>query len=204
MVRSSWIVNIKDKTVRYNTARNYRERYRQNIGKAYRKDADRGCEADGCQKILNDLEADYAGSTIYQTMIALYNMFDSAVENAIILKNPFTKSGELPKPVEKKTKVLTVVDQKSSWKRLKDRAIIPSISSILQTGVRTGEMVGLKWEDIIDFEKMSSRSGDPWSTVHYRGMACRDRRRPSTDTGDTDHKGQPRDAHGVEEAGRSG
>lgn len=28
-----WIVNIKDKTVRYNTARNYRERYRQNIKK---------------------------------------------------------------------------------------------------------------------------------------------------------------------------
>ena len=57
------------------------------------------------------MEADYAGSTIYQTLITLYNIFDSAVENAIILKNPVTRTVKLPKPIEKNTKVLTVDEQ---------------------------------------------------------------------------------------------
>lgn len=147
-----WIVNIKDKTVRYNTARNYRERYRQNIKKHIGKMLIADVKPMHCQKILNDMEKDYAGSTIYQTLIALYNMFDSAVENAIILKNPVTKSVKLPKPVEKKTKVLTIEEQGKFMEEAEGSSNYPQYFFILQTGVRTGEMVGLKWEDI-DFEK---------------------------------------------------
>ena len=147
-----WIVNIKDKTVRYNTARNYRERYKQNIKKHIGKMLIADVKPMHCQKILNDMEADYAGSTIYQTLIALYNMFDSAVENAIILKNPVTKSVKLPKPVEKKTKVLTIDEQEKFMEEAEGSSNYPQYFFILQTGVRTGEMVGLKWEDI-DFEK---------------------------------------------------
>ena len=147
-----WIVNIKDKTVRYNTARNYRERYRQNIKKHIGKMLIADVKPMHCQKILNDMEKDYAGSTIYQTLIALYNMFDSAVENGIILKNPVTKSVKLPKPVEKKTKVLTIEEQEKFMEEAEGSSNYPQYFFILQTGVRTGEMVGLKWEDI-DFEK---------------------------------------------------
>ena len=147
-----WIVNIKDKTVRYNTARNYRERYKQNIKKHIGKMLIADVKPMHCQQILNDMEADYAGSTIYQTLIALYNMFDSAVENAIILKNPVTKSVKLPKPVEKKTKVLTIDEQEKFMEEAEGSSNYPRYFFILQTGVRTGEMVGLKWEDI-DFEK---------------------------------------------------
>ena len=103
-----WIVNIKEKTVRFNTALNYRERYRQNIKKQIGKMMIADVKPMHCQKILNAMEADYAGSTIYQTLITLYNMFSSAVENDIILKNPVSKSVKLPKPVEKKTRVLTI------------------------------------------------------------------------------------------------
>ena len=147
-----WIVNIKDKTVRYNTARNYRERYKQNIKKHIGKMLIADVKPMHCQKILNDMEAAYAGSTIYQTLIALYNMFDSAVENAIILKNPVTKSVKLPKPVEKNTKVLTIDEQEKFMEEAEGSSNYPQYFFILQTGVRTGEMVGLKWEDI-DFEK---------------------------------------------------
>ena len=72
-----WIVNIKDKTVRYNTARNYRERYRQNIKKHIGKMLMIDVKPMHCQKILNAMEADYAGSTIYQTLITLCNFFAS-------------------------------------------------------------------------------------------------------------------------------
>ena len=120
-----WIVNIKDKTVRYNTARNYRERYKQNIKKHIGKMLIADVKPMHCQKILNDMEADYAGSTIYQTLIAL--------ENAIILKNPVTKSVKLPKPVEKKTKVLTIDEQEKFMEEAEGSSNYPQYFFILQT-----------------------------------------------------------------------
>ena len=147
-----WIVNIKGKTVRYNTVRNYRERYKQNIKKHIGKMLIADVKPMHCQKILNDMEEDYAGSTIYQALIALYNLFDSAVENAIILKNPVTKAVKLPKPVEKKTKVLTIDEQGKFMDEARGSSNYFQYFFILQTGVRTGEMVGLKWEDI-DFDR---------------------------------------------------
>ena len=60
-------------------------------------------------------------------------MFDSAVENAIILKNPVTKSVKLPKPVEKKTKVLTIDEQEKFMEEAEGSSNYPQYFFILQT-----------------------------------------------------------------------
>lgn len=57
-----WIVNIKEKTVRHNTARNCCERYQQNIKKAIGKMLIVDVKPMHCQKILNDMEETYKGS----------------------------------------------------------------------------------------------------------------------------------------------
>lgn len=147
-----WIVNIKEKTVRPNTVRNYRERYSRNIKKHIGKKLINDVKPMHCQIILNDMADDYAGSTIYQCLIALYNMFQSAFENSIIPSNPVTKTVKLPKEIEKKTRVLTISDQKRFMERAKNTANYPQYLFVLNTGVRTGEMIGLKWEDV-DFER---------------------------------------------------
>ena len=147
-----WIVNIKEKTVRPNTVRNYRERYEKNIRPVIGKMLIRNVKPMHCQNILNSMEKDYAGSTIYQCYIALYNMLNAAEENEIIEKNPVTKSVKLPKPVIKKNKVLTIEEQELFMKTARYTSDYPQYFFVLQTGVRTGEMVGLKWEDL-DFEQ---------------------------------------------------
>ena len=57
------------------------------------------------------MEKEYAGSTINQALIALYNLFESALENDIINKNPVTKSVKSPKKIEKKIRFLTIEEQ---------------------------------------------------------------------------------------------
>ena len=146
-----WIKNIKEKTVRPNTVRNYRERYKNNIKKRIGRMLIHEVKPMHCQMVLNDMVENYAGSTIRQCLIALYNMFQCAEENNIIESNPVTKQVKVPKPIEKKTKVLTKEDQVKFFLAAKTSANYPQYLFILQTGVRTGEMVGLKWEDL-DFE----------------------------------------------------
>ena len=147
-----WIVNIKEKTVRPNTVRNYRERYNRNIKKHLGKMLINDVKPMHCQLVLNDMAVDYAGSTIYQCLIAMYNMFQAAFENSIIPSNPVTKTVKLPNPIESKKRVLTIGEQTKFMEYAKYTANYPQYLFILNTGVRTGELIGLKWEDV-DFDR---------------------------------------------------
>lgn len=148
-----WIENIKGDSIRPNTIRNYRERFEHNI---------KGCIGSmllsevkpmHCQHVLNQMKDSYKTSTIYQTRITLYCMFADAVENDVVFKNPVTKAvkyniGEEPKAV----RALTVEEQRKFLEVAKGSSNYNQYAFILQTGLRTGEMIGLKWSDI-DWEK---------------------------------------------------
>ena len=107
-----------------------------------------------CQQIMNRMaEQGYASSTIYQARIALFSMFDYAVQNDVIIKNPCNKTvkANIGKEVKKK-ETLTIEQQKKFLLGIKGNTYENQYAFLLQTGLRTGEMVGLRWSDI-DFEK---------------------------------------------------
>lgn len=160
-----WINNIKKKTVRKNTVRNYNDRYFSNIKNILGNMIVSEVKPMHCQNVLNIMDdKNYAGSTMYQTRICMSNMFLSAVENGIIQSSPVTKSVKCPKKAETTPRVLTLDEQIKFIESSKSTSNHRQYMLILQTGMRAGEIIGLKWEDI-DFD---NRTISINRTMEYR------------------------------------
>lgn len=193
MMVDAWFeywIDVKRKTVRPNTVRNYTERYHKNIKNVIGKKLLTEVKPIHCQKIFTDMaDEGYRTSTIYQTRIALFNMLEFAKENDVILSNPCKKSvkSDMGKPSQKR-EALTLDIQKKFLEQAKGQSYENQYRFILQTGLRTGELVGLKWEDV-DFENRTVkiqrsmeyrhsvgewRVGEPKSKSGYRTIPLTD------------------------------
>lgn len=152
MLVDAWFeywIEIKEKTVRPNTVRNYRERYNRNIKPVIGKLLLSEVKPVHCQKIFTNMADDYKTTTIYQTRIALFNMLEFAKENDVIRNNPCKKSvkSDMGKPSKKK-EALTVDVQRKFLEFASVNSYDNQYRFALQTGLRTGELIGLRWEDI--------------------------------------------------------
>ena len=186
---SCWIENIVG-DLAPNTLRNYRERYKQNIqpiiGTMFLSDV----KPMHCKKVLLSMDADYAGSTIRQTYITMGTLFKAAKMNDLIYKHPmdgvrYTKPVRAPDDIH----FLTRDEQIRFLEVAKRSRNYNQYALILETGLRTGEMIGLTW-DAIDFEKRTLtvnktlefrhgeqywRAGPPKTQHSYRTIPLTDR-----------------------------
>lgn len=147
-----WIANIVG-DLSPNTRRNYRERYTRNIQPVIGNMRLADVKPLHCKLVLNRMEATYAGSTIRQTYIAMGTMFKSALMNDMIQKHPMD-GVRYTKPVRPVNDIhfLTVAEQKKFLEVAKRSHNYHQYALILETGLRTGEMIGLTW-DAIDWDK---------------------------------------------------
>ena len=159
-----WIENIVC-DLAPNTLRNYRERYTRNakpiLGRL------KLCEVKPlhCKMVFNRMEKDYAGSTIRQTYITIGTMFKSALMNDLIAKHPMD-GVRYTKPVRAVSDIrfLTVAEQEKFMAVAKRSHNYFQYALMLETGLRTGEMIGLTW-DAIDWEKRTLTVN---KTLEYR------------------------------------
>ena len=193
MIVDAWFnywISIKEKTVRPNTVRNYRERYSKNIKHIIGGMLLVDIKPIHCQMIFNEMsENGYKTTTMYQARITLYNMLEFAKENDIIIHNPCKRSvrSDIGKASAKK-KALEIVEQQKFLEYSQGNSYDNQYRLILQTGLRTGELIGLKWEDI-DFSKrllkisrsmefrhstQAWRIGEPKSSSGYRTIPLND------------------------------
>lgn len=169
MIVDAWYeywINMKKQTVRYNTVRNYEERYEKNIkdiiGKMLLKDV----KPMHCQMIFSRMaESGYRTTTIYQARITLFNMFEFARENDVIIQNPCKRSlkSNMGKPSRKKD-ALSIEVQKKFLDAIVGCSYENQYRFVLQTGLRTGELIGLRWGDI-DFRNKTMKVE---RTMEYR------------------------------------
>ena len=148
-----------------NTRRNYRERYKRNIQPVIGGMRLSDVKPLHCKMVLNNMDEDYAGSTIRQTFIAMGTLFKSALMNDLIAKHPMD-GVRYTKPIRavNDIKFLTVEEQQKFLEAAKRSHNYFQYALILQTGLRTGEMIGLTW-DAIDFEKRTLTVN---KTLEYR------------------------------------
>ncbi len=135
-----------------NTRRNYKERYEKNIQPTIGKMCISDVKPMHCKMILNNMMDDYAGSTIRQAYIAMGTMFRAAVINDVISKHPMD-GVRYTKPVRAASdhRVLSVEEQRKFLEAAKSSHNYYQYALILETGLRTGEMIGLTW-DAVDLE----------------------------------------------------
>ena len=173
-----------------NTKRNYRERYVHNIQPVMGKMMIANVKPMHCKKVFIQMDADYAGSTIRQAYITMGTMFKAAKMNDLIAKHPmdgvrFTK----PVRATDDIKFLTRDEQRVFLETAKRSRNYNQYALILETGLRTGEMIGLTW-DAIDFQNRTLtvnktleyrhkqhfwRAGPPKTQQSYRTIPLTDR-----------------------------
>ncbi len=149
----------------YNTMRNYKERYKHNIKPVIGHMKMISVRPMHCRIVLNNMNDSYAGSTIRQTYIAMGSMFKSAVMNDVIPKHPMN-GVRYTKPLRAKDDIhfLTIEEQTKFMEVAKRSHNYNQYALLLETGLRTGEMVGLTW-DAIDWEKRTLTVN---KTLEYR------------------------------------
>jgi len=159
-----WINNIVC-DLAPNTLRNYRERYEHNIQPVIGGMQIADVKPMHCKIVLNKMESEYAGSTIRQTYIAMGTMLKSALMNDFITKHPMD-GVRFSKPVRAASDIhfLTVDEQIKFLEVAKRSHNYKQYALILETGLRTGELIGLTW-DAIDFERRTLTVN---KTLEYR------------------------------------
>ena len=136
-----------------NTIRNYRERYEKNVKPILGDMLLTDVKPMHCKTVLNSMTVSYAGSTIRQTYITMGTMFKAAKENGLIDTHPldgvrFEASVKAPDEIH----FLTVTEQAKFMEAARHSHNYAQYALILETGLRTGEMIGLTW-DAIDWER---------------------------------------------------
>ena len=163
-----WITNIVG-DLAPNTRRNYKERYEHNIQPVIGRIKLSDVKPLHCKMVLNTMDMNYAGSTIRQAYITMGTMLKSALMNDLIAKHPMN-GVRYTKPVRAASdiKFLTVAEQEKFLETAKRSHNYYQYALILETGLRTGEMIGLTW-DAIDWENKTLTVNKTLEYRHDRG-----------------------------------
>ncbi len=156
MTVDDWFIFWKDNLITDrspNTIRNYVERYEKNIQPLIGGMRLQDVKPLHCKMIFNKMEPVYAGGTIKQTYITLGTLFRSALDNEMIQKHPCT-GVRFGKPVRAPSDIhyLTTDEQRRFLVAASKSHNFRQYALILETGLRTGELIGLTW-DCVDLEK---------------------------------------------------
>lgn len=152
-----------------NTLRNYQERYKHNIQPVLGKMRISDVKPMHCKAVLNRMEEIYAGSTIRQAYITMGTFFKSARMNDIIVKHPMD-GVRYTKPVRAvdDIKFLTVEEQARFLEVAKRSHNYRQYALLLETGLRTAELIGLTW-DAIDWKKRTLTINKSLEYRHKQG-----------------------------------
>ena len=140
-----WASTFKSRLA-YNTLRNYRERYENDIKPRIGKMKVRDIKPMHCQQLFNSMHQTYANGTIYQTYNMLGSMLKSAVKNGLIRYHPFDAVEMPPSKDKKNIHYLTIEEQKAFEEEAGFTDKANAYNLLLQTGLRTSELIGLTFD----------------------------------------------------------
>ena len=145
----TWLEEYKKNRVKIGTYTSY-EKYYQSVIKSRLGSRNlNDIRGEHIQKLYNDLVKEgYALSSIKIVSAVLNGCFKQAERNGLIERNP-VKLAELPRQTEKKTRQAMTREQQALFMEYaKESYLYHFFEVMLRTGMRKGEMQGLKYSDI--------------------------------------------------------
>lgn len=145
----TWMEEYKKNRVKIGTYINYEKYYqsiiKDRIGGKYISDI----RGEHIQKLYNDLVKEgYALSSIKIVAAVLNGCLQQALRNGLVERNP-VKLAELPRQTEKKSRQAMTKEQQALFMEYaKESYLYNFFAVMLRTGMRNGEMRGLKYTDI--------------------------------------------------------
>ena len=147
-----WIDMYKKDVVSNSTYKGYKTSYEHHIKPQIGFTKIKEVKQSDCQQILNTA---YNNGLSYGTMnlirITMHALFDGAVCDELIFKNPVTQNVKCRQKEVQERRVLTTQEQSEFQKYAQNSMYNNAYMLVLYTGLRSGEIGGLRWEDI-DFE----------------------------------------------------
>ena len=145
----TWLDEYKKNRVKIGTYNSYEKYYRgmirEKLGQQYITDI----RGDHIQKLYNEwIKEGYSLSSIKIASAVLNGCFQQAMRNGLIERNP-VKLAELPRQKEKKERIAMTKEQQALFMEYaKESYLYNFFAVMLRTGMRRGEMQGLKYTDI--------------------------------------------------------
>ncbi len=146
---ATWIKTYKEAVVRDATVKNYRQQYTKHISPQIGMMKLKNIKSIHCQNVLNAMFEDgYAYGTMNLTKITLHAIFKSAIANDYLFKNPVDETVQPKNRQDPKQRVLSIEEQKVFLQYSAGTMYDTAYRLVLQTGMRAGEVGGLRWSDI--------------------------------------------------------
>lgn len=145
----TWMNEYKKNRVKNSTYNSYQKYYKGAIKDRYGKKNLAEIRGEHIQKLYNDLVKEgYALSSIKIVSAVLNGCFQQAMRNGLIERNPI-KLAELPRQTEKKTRQAMTKEQQALFMEYaKESYLYNFFAVMLRTGMRSGELKGLRYTDI--------------------------------------------------------
>jgi len=148
----NWIDTVRkleiDETTMYNNKLYLKNHIMPRIGKLRLQKLDHIV----CQEFVNEMhEKGYARNTIDRVVTMLKKALDKAVQYKLIREN-YMRQVTLPRVVKKAKEIWTAKQAIQFLKATEDKRFHCVYALALLTGMRQGEILGLRWRDI-DFER---------------------------------------------------
>lgn len=145
----TWMQEYKRNQIKASTYNSYEKYYKGSIEKVFAGKYLTDIRGEHIQKYYNDMvEKDYKLSSIKVISAVLNGCFQQAMRNGLIERNP-VKLAILPRQTERKTKIAMTKEQQALFMQYaEDSYLYNYFAVMLRTGLRGGEMRGLKSSDI--------------------------------------------------------